>query len=187
MPQTPLLIEGTVADNLDPFGCFTRTKLLEVLNKVGLGEQEGNGEERAKQAYKLRAEGILDMDANSGLSAGQKQLLSLARALLSNTKIVVFDEPTSNVDAMTDQKVQSVIRKHFADATVITIAHRLHTIIGCDRILVMEDGKVAEFDSPRELLGRPNSHFYEIASALGPKTMKSLTRRAQQQQQNSKE
>lgn len=95
---------------------------------------------------------LLAMDANS-LSAGQKQLLSLARCLVNrNTRILVCDEPTSNVDVVTDQIVQKVLRTEFKHATCITIAHRLETIADNDRILVMEQGEIEQFDVPAVVL-----------------------------------
>ncbi|CAG2105686.1 unnamed protein product [Medioppia subpectinata] len=103
------------------------------------------------------------MISESNLSVGQKQLICLARALLRRTKILVLDEATAAVDMETDDLIQETIRKEFCLSTVVTIAHRLNTIIDYDRVLVMDKGMVAEFDSPHHLLQNTNSIFYSIA------------------------
>ena len=99
----------------------------------------------------------------SNLSVGQRQLICLARALLRNTKILVLDEATAAVDLETDSLIQQTIRHQFAHCTVITIAHRLNIIMDSSKVLVMDHGKVAEFDSPQRLLAQPKSMFYSLA------------------------
>jgi ATP-binding cassette, subfamily C (CFTR/MRP), member 1 len=99
--------------------------------------------------------------------AGQKQLLCLARALLRKSKILVLDEATAAVDMETDDLIQQTIRSEFKDCTIMTIAHRLNTIIDYDRVLVMDKGEVAEFDSPQTLLANTNSIFYSMAKEAG--------------------
>ncbi len=91
-------------------------------------------------------------EAGSNLSSGQRQLLCMARALLRKAKVLVLDEATSNVDTASDALIQETVRAAFADCTVLTIAHRLHSILDSDRILVLEDGRVKEFDTPEHLL-----------------------------------
>ena len=91
-------------------------------------------------------------EAGSNLSSGQRQLLCMARALLRKAKVLVLDEATSNVDTASDALIQETVRAAFADCTVLTIAHRLHSILDSDRILVLEDGRVKEFDTPENLL-----------------------------------
>ena len=101
------------------------------------------------------AQGGLDAvlgEAGSNLSSGQRQLLCMARALLRKAKVLVLDEATSNVDTASDALIQETVRAAFADCTVLTIAHRLHSILDSDRLLVLEDGKVKEFDTPEKLL-----------------------------------
>jgi len=98
------------------------------------------------------------------LSVGQKQLLCLGRALLKHNKILVIDEATANVDPSTDALIQSIIREDFSDSTVITVAHRLDTIIDNDKILVMDHGKIAEFDTPKDLLMDKKSAFWGMVS-----------------------
>ena len=91
-------------------------------------------------------------ESGSNLSSGQRQLLCMARALLRNARVLVLDEATSNVDTASDALIQETVRAAFADCTVLTIAHRLHSILDSDRVLVLEDGRVKEFDTPEKLL-----------------------------------
>ncbi|XP_037554284.1 ATP-binding cassette sub-family C member 5-like [Dermacentor silvarum] len=102
-----------------------------------------------------------------GASVGQRQLVCLARALLRGTKILLLDEATSQMDGDTDQLIQVALRDAFAQCTLFTIAHRLHTVLDYDRILVLEDGKVKEFDSVSRLLSDESSMFFNMATEAG--------------------
>ncbi|KAI6212882.1 hypothetical protein M3Y94_00082100 [Aphelenchoides besseyi] len=158
IPQDPVLFCGNLRSNLDPFEEYDDVQLWSALEKAHLAEfvhslAEGLDHEIA--------------DGGSNLSVGQRQLVCLARALLRTTSILVLDEATAAVDLQTDALVQQTIRDHFAHCTVLTIAHRLHTILDYDRVLVMQSGRVAEFDSPTALLAQPNSVFREFAQAAG--------------------
>lgn len=105
-------------------------------------------------------------EAGSNLSSGQRQLLCMARALLRKAKVLVLDEATSNVDTASDALIQETVRAAFADCTVLTIAHRLHSILDSDRILVLEDGRVKEFDTPESLLQVRLCRIYTCANPL---------------------
>jgi ATP-binding cassette subfamily C (CFTR/MRP) protein 4 len=96
------------------------------------------------------------------LSVGERQLVSIARAIIKPTKIVLVDEATANIDAKTEEIIYMAMNKAFKNSTVITIAHRLNTVINSDRILVLEDGRVKEYDNPKKLLENPNSFFAEL-------------------------
>lgn len=115
-------------------------------------------------------EGGLDAkisESGSNLSLGQRQLLSLSRALLVRSKILVLDEATASIDVETDRNIQKTIREEFKDRTIITIAHRLNTIADSDKIVVLSDGRVEEFGSPEELLKNKDSSFYSLAKQGG--------------------
>jgi ABC-type multidrug transport system fused ATPase/permease subunit len=106
------------------------------------------------------------VSGGENLSVGQRQLVCLARALLRNTRILILDEATAAVDLKTDLLIQNTIRSQFSTSTVLTIAHRLHTIMDCDRVLVLGDGHVAEFDSPSNLLTDFKSIFYRMRNEI---------------------
>lgn len=113
---------------------------------------------------------ILDEAVNEGgsnFSAGEKQLLCLARAMLANPRLLVLDEATSSVDSTTDEFVQQMLRSQFPNTTLLTIAHRLNTIIDYDVVLVMDKGNAVEFGSPKELLNNPNGIFSALVDATG--------------------
>jgi ABC-type multidrug transport system fused ATPase/permease subunit len=103
----------------------------------------------------------------AGLSTGQRQLLSVGRVLLRPVKCVVMDEPTSNIDAETDRRMQDTLRGHFGAATSLTIAHRLQTIVDCDRVVVMGAGALLECAAPSALLDDPQSHFHAMGLEMG--------------------
>ena len=106
-------------------------------------------------------------DGGSNFSMGQRQLVCLARAILRNNKILILDEATANVDAETDKLIQNTIRTQFSKCTIITIAHRLHTVMDSDRVLVMDAGKMVEFDHPYSLLQKPNGFFKQLVDQTG--------------------
>jgi len=153
IPQDPILFRGTVRSNLDPFGQFSDKELWESLEAVELLVQI------SKMPGGIEAT-ITEFGEN--LSHGTRQLMCLARALLKKCKILVMDEATANVDFETDYLIQKTIRRECKDVTVLTIAHRLNTIMDSDRVMVFHDGLLAEFDSPQKLLANPKSMFYAL-------------------------
>lgn len=163
IPQEPIMFSGTVRTNLDPIGQFRGhenedERFWTALQKVGLQE--------VVQAL----EGGLDAPVSEfgeNFSVGQRQLICLARVLLRDCRVVLLDEATSSVDPETDRKMQEIIRTEFADRTILTIAHRLHTIISADKVVVMSEGRVAEFDHPHRLLSRPDSVFAALVEETG--------------------
>uniref|UniRef100_A0A914PSQ0 ABC transporter domain-containing protein n=1 Tax=Panagrolaimus davidi TaxID=227884 RepID=A0A914PSQ0_9BILA len=106
-------------------------------------------------------------EGGENLSVGQRQLICLARALLRKSKLLVLDEAAASVDMETDQLIQKTIKQQFADCTVLTIAHRLHTVIDSDKVMVLEAGRISEFNEPQTLLHNPNSLFYSLAQDAG--------------------
>jgi len=156
IPQDPVMFSNTVRYNLDPFGESTDDELNDVLNKVQLAS-----------FIDSLPEGLNDKVAEGGenFSQGQRQLLCIARSLLRKPKILVLDEATASIDNTTDGLIQEMIRENFNDATVLTIAHRLNTILDSDRILVLDDGNVVEFDSPKNLLAIQGGYFKRMVDA----------------------
>lgn len=159
IPQDPTLFAGTIAYNLDATG---RTSAEEMWAALEAATPE--------LATQFRESGGLETSVSEGgnnLSLGQRQLICLARALLRKSKILVLDEATSSVDSGTDQQVQDTIRKQFVDkgVTVITVAHRLDTVLGYDKIAVLGDGKIVEYGSPSELLKIPRGELRRLVDA----------------------
>uniref|UniRef100_A0A8C4UAW6 Canalicular multispecific organic anion transporter 1 n=1 Tax=Falco tinnunculus TaxID=100819 RepID=A0A8C4UAW6_FALTI len=143
IPQDPILFTGTLRMNLDPFDQYTDEEVWKALELAHL-----------KTYVKDLPEGLLHVVSEGGenLSVGQRQLVCLARALLRKAKILILDEATAAVDLETDHLIQTTIRNAFADCTVLTIAHRLHTIMDSNRVMVLQAGRIVEYDSPEELL-----------------------------------
>merc|ERR1712224_185291 len=150
IPQDPVMFSNTIRYNLDPFGTKSDKELWEVLKKVEMGE-----------AIAKLPEGLNAVISEGGenFSQGQRQLLCIARSLLRKPKILVMDEATASIDNETDATIQRMIRENFRDATVLTIAHRLNTIMDSDRILVLDDGRIAELDTPENLMSKESGHF----------------------------
>jgi ABC-type multidrug transport system fused ATPase/permease subunit len=165
IPQEPVLFKGTIRSNLDPFDQYSDKELWEAIKYCDLKDDI--------ESMPMKLETPV-FENGSNYSLGQKQLFCLARAALNQSKLLVFDEATAAMDLETDSKIQSTIRQVFADRTILTIAHRLDTIIDSDRILVMEAGNIVEFDSPAALLSNPNGAFTKLVEQTGPDSAASL-------------
>eukprot|EP00250_Pteridium_aquilinum_P020540 c24855_g1_i1 orf=298-4842(-) len=155
IPQEPVLFEGTLRMNLDPFGSYSDDEIWRVLQKCQLDKVIGEKPE------KLDA---LVTEYGGNWSVGQRQLLCFGRALLKHSKVLFLDEATASVDAQTDGIIQELIKKEFHNCTVISIAHRIPTVMDADRVLVMEAGRVKEFDSPSTLLSNSSTLFSSLVS-----------------------
>ncbi|KAJ2083951.1 hypothetical protein H4R24_000394 [Coemansia sp. RSA 988] len=153
IPQDPVLFEGTVRENLDPFGSYSDQNIWRALEQAHLADY-----------IRTKQESLEFMVAQSGenFSVGQRQLICLARALLKHAKVLVLDEATAAIDNETDEIIQQTIKKEFKDCTVLTIAHRLNTIIDSDMILVVDGGRLAEYDTPQNLLANKESIFAKL-------------------------
>uniref|UniRef100_A0A8H8CHL8 P-loop containing nucleoside triphosphate hydrolase protein n=1 Tax=Psilocybe cubensis TaxID=181762 RepID=A0A8H8CHL8_PSICU len=157
IPQMPELLSGTLRRNLDPFGENDDATLNNALRAAGLFSLEAEEEG-----------GRITLDSNissagGNLSVGQRQIIALARAIVRNSKLLILDEATSAIDHKTDLIIQSSLRNQLgADVTVLTVAHRLRTIMDADKILVLDSGKMVEFDSPRTLLGLEGGYFKSL-------------------------
>uniref|UniRef100_A0A3B5KTS4 ATP-binding cassette, sub-family C (CFTR/MRP), member 3 n=1 Tax=Xiphophorus couchianus TaxID=32473 RepID=A0A3B5KTS4_9TELE len=157
IPQEPVLFSGTLRMNLDPFEKYSDDDVWKVLEHSHLRKFVGN------QPAKLELECT---EGGENLSVGQRQLVCLARALLRKTRILVLDEATAAIDLETDDLIQSTIRTQFEDCTVFTIAHRLNTIMDYTRVLVLDKGQIAEFDTPTNLISK-RGIFYGMAKDAG--------------------
>ncbi|KAF5764677.1 putative ABC-type xenobiotic transporter [Helianthus annuus] len=158
IPQAPVLFSGTVRFNLDPFNEHNDPDLWESLERAHLKDVI------RRNPLGLDAE---VSEAGENFSVGQRQLLSLSRALLRRSKILVLDEATAAVDVRTDALIQKTIREEFKSCTMIIIAHRLNTIIDCDRILLLDAGQVVEYDAPVKLLQDEHTAFSKMVQSTG--------------------
>ena len=170
IPQDPVIFSGTVRHNLDPFDEYTDQELWDALVKCNL-----------KLTIECLPEQLLTLVEEDGrnFSTGERQLLCLARAILKKNNIILIDEATANVDMRTDILVQRAIRTHFCNYTVITIAHRIDTIIDSDKILVLDKGKVTEFEIPHLMMENENSYLSKLLSHTDPFTQINLRRLAE--------
>ncbi|XP_051141825.1 ABC transporter C family member 5-like isoform X2 [Andrographis paniculata] len=155
IPQDPTLFEGTIRGNLDPLEEHSDQDIWQALDKSQLGEIVRQKDQKLDTAV---------LENGDNWSVGQRQLVSLGRALLKQARILVLDEATASVDSATDNLIQKIIRSEFRDCTVCTIAHRIPTVIDSDLVLVLSDGRVAEFDTPGRLLDNKTSMFFKLVS-----------------------
>ncbi|KAK6462758.1 P-loop containing nucleoside triphosphate hydrolase protein [Scheffersomyces coipomensis] len=174
IPQDSQLLEGTIRQNLDPFNYYTDEEVWKALELAHLKEhilsledknEDANVEvdvNRSKLEYKVYEGGL-------NFSSGQRQLMSLARVLLkmSDSQVLVLDEATAAVDVQTDKIIQETIRSEFKSKTIITIAHRLDTVMDSDKIISLDQGQVKEFDSPQNLLNKEDGIFYSLCKQGG--------------------
>jgi ATP-binding cassette subfamily C (CFTR/MRP) protein 4 len=168
--QVPVLFSGcSVRDNLDPFHVHSDQTIRDALDDVHMTDAI---EELPLGWNSMVAEG------GSNFSVGQRQLLCLARAILCKNKLLICDEPTANVDRRTDQLLQQALHKSFDGSTILSVAHRLDTVIDNDYILVLGNGHVLEFGSPAELLEKENGHFASMVNDTGELMSRDLRRRA---------
>lgn len=158
IPQDPVLFSGSLRMNIDPFNSYSDDAVWTALEHSHL-----------KNFVSQLTDGLNYKVSEGGdnLSVGQRQLICLARALLRKTKVLILDEATAAIDIETDELIQNTIRTEFNDCTILTIAHRLNTIMDSDRIIVLDQGKIVEFDSPNILLSDKDSIFYGMAKSAG--------------------
>lgn len=189
VPQDPTLFTGTIRSNLDPFSLFSDQQIFTALRRVHLIGSEASGVAtpmtsstlsvaEAGSTPEINGSAILDnkniflnlntpiSESGSNLSQGQRQLLCLARALLKNPKVLLMDEATASIDYTTDSKIQETLRE-LRESTIITIAHRLQTIIDYDKVLVLDHGRVIEYDHPYTLIKREGGLFQSMCENSG--------------------
>jgi ABC-type multidrug transport system fused ATPase/permease subunit len=189
IPQDPFLLSGTIRSNIDSDNRYSDEEVEAALQEtqifsnisaslgqvMGEAHQAGPAESLLQEQTRLRRE-VLNFEVKDGgvnLSQGQRQLLCIARALIARPKILLMDEATANIDSKSDQIIQRLIKSKFSDSTVITIAHRLNTIIQYDRVVVMSDGQVVEQGSPGDLLEREGM-FRDLVMELGEENFEKM-------------
>jgi ABC-type multidrug transport system fused ATPase/permease subunit len=158
IPQDPAIFSGTLRYNIDPLNLVTDDEIKNVMNKINFNyiiNKHPNG------LYQDIAEG------GSNLSVGEKQLICICRAILRKSKIIIMDEATASIDFQTEEIIQKAINEIMKNSTVLTIAHRIKTIIKYDKILVLDNGEVKDFDSPEILKKKKDGIFYELYQKSG--------------------
>ena len=161
IPQDPTLFAGSLRINLDPFARHSDEKVWQALEKAHLKD------------WAAELEGGLDyqvVEGGENLSVGQRQLVCLARALLRQSKVLVMDEATAALDLDTDALIQATIREEFKDCTVVTIAHRVNTIIDSDLVLVLDKGHLVESGDPSQLVNDSTKLFYGLVKEASAKS-----------------
>ncbi|XP_039029269.1 ABC transporter C family member 3-like [Hibiscus syriacus] len=155
IPQEPTMFEGTIRSNLDPLEEYTDEQIWEALDKCQLGDGVRTKEGRLDSSVSENEE---------NWSMGQRQLVCLGRVLLKKSKILVLDEATASVDTVTDNLIQTTLREHFSDCTVITIAHQITSVLDSDMVLLLSHGLIEEYDTPSSLLENMSSSFAQLVA-----------------------
>jgi ATP-binding cassette subfamily C (CFTR/MRP) protein 1 len=151
IPQDPVLFKGTLKFNLDPYGNCSDSQARSILNKIGLDHVNLHDEVS---------------EGGTNFSVGERQLMCIARAGISNNRIMMLDEATAAIDLNTHNKIQTFLKDKFPSTTMMIIAHRLDTVMECNRVLVLEKGRVIEFEEPKVLLSDPGSAFFKLSKQL---------------------
>lgn len=174
IPQDPTLFTGTIRSNLDLFEQYSDAEMYEALRRVNLITREelsdldaAKAQQEGENANKFLNLETQVSEGGGNLSQGQRQLMCLARSLLKSPKVILLDEATASIDYKSDAMIQNTIREEFGTSTILTIAHRLRSIIDYDRILVMDAGKVVEYDDPYVLIADKSSLFYSMCENSG--------------------
>ncbi|KAK7395420.1 hypothetical protein VNO78_15978 [Psophocarpus tetragonolobus] len=155
IPQDPTMFEGTVRNNLDPLEEYTDEQIWEALDKCQLGDEVRKKEGKLDSAVSENGE---------NWSMGQRQLVCLGRVLLKKSKVLVLDEATASVDTATDNLIQQTLRQHFSDSRVITIAHRITSVLDSDMVMLLSQGLIDEYDTPTSLLENKSSSFAQLVA-----------------------
>lgn len=170
IPQDPTMFEGTVRGNLDPLNEYSDQRVWEVLDKCQLGDLVRQNPKKLDSAV---------VENGENWSMGQRQLFCLGRVLLKKSNVLVLDEATASVDSATDAIIQDTIRSEFSDCTVLTVAHRIHSVVDSDLILVFSEGRIVEYDTPSKLLKSKNSEFSKLVREYSRRSHQISSRRKQ--------
>ncbi|KAK6149391.1 hypothetical protein DH2020_016916 [Rehmannia glutinosa] len=165
IPQDPTMFEGTVRSNLDPLEEYTDEQIWEALDKCQLGDEVRKKPEKLDSAVSENGE---------NWSVGQRQLVCLGRVLLKKSKVLVLDEATASVDTATDNLIQQTLKQHFTDSTVLTIAHRITSVLDSDMVLLLDNGLLKEYDSPGKLLEDKSSLFSKLVAEYSMRSSSSF-------------
>ncbi|RKP27195.1 P-loop containing nucleoside triphosphate hydrolase protein [Syncephalis pseudoplumigaleata] len=163
IPEDPGLFAGTLRSNLDPFSMHDDASIWNALHRSRLVSKEASTDKRSRFEH-------LDIDVEehgANFTSEERRLLGIARALLQNNRIVIMDESATYINLDTEAKIQMIIREEFAQSTLLRIAHRMRTVIDYDRVMVLDGGRLVEFDAPAQLLRRPDSLFRQLCEASG--------------------
>ncbi|KAH8926904.1 P-loop containing nucleoside triphosphate hydrolase protein [Atractiella rhizophila] len=184
IPQDPQILSGTLRSALDVFGEYTDAELFDALRRVHLLKSDGERQSDLPEELLKNQARFDNLDAEvtehgANFSQGQRQLLCMARALLKRTKLMILDEATASIDYETDELITQTIKHEFADSTLLCIAHRLRTVITFDRILVLNKGNLAEYDTPLNLIKNENSLFHKFCKSSGRSEFRTLQRMAE--------
>ena len=153
IPQDSTLMDGTLRYNIDPTNAYSDKEIIQVMEKIGFDYIINQNKDGLSQNIS---------ENGSNLSIGEKQLICITRAILRKTKIIVLDEATSSIDYKTEEIIQNALNEIMSNSTMICIAHRIKTVMNADKILVLENGEIIEFDTPKNLLNNKNSFFYDF-------------------------
>ncbi|KZT70050.1 P-loop containing nucleoside triphosphate hydrolase protein [Daedalea quercina L-15889] len=180
IPQDPTILSGTLRTTLDVFNEYEDAEVYEALHRVHLIPASDAPSEDPET---LNANVFRNLDSpvsegGENFSTGEKQLLCMARAILKHSKVLLMDEATASVDYATDELIGKTIRQEFAESTILTIAHRLRTVIDYDRVMLLEQGQIVEFDKPAILLSNPSSKFHGLCKATGKSEFATLKKLA---------
>lgn len=172
IPQDPTILSGTLRSTLDVFDEYEDADIYEALRRVHLLKEDESIQTTEETDQPINANVFRNLDSpvsegGENFSTGEKQLLCMARAILKRSKVLVMDEATASVDYFTDELISKTIRQEFASSTILTIAHRLRTVIDYDRVMLLDRGKIVEFDTPSVLLKDTSSQFYGLCKATG--------------------
>ena len=155
IPQDSTLMNGTLRYNIDPASDYTDIEIVNVMKRIGFDYIINRNKEGLDQNIS---------ENGSNLSIGEKQLICITRAILRKSKIIVLDEATASIDYKTEEIIQTALNELLSTSTMISIAHRIKTVMNADKILVLENGEIIEFDTPKQLLSNKNSYFYDFYS-----------------------
>ncbi|KAK0452263.1 P-loop containing nucleoside triphosphate hydrolase protein [Armillaria borealis] len=179
IPQDPTILSGTVRSTLDVFGEYQDAEIFEALRRVHLIPANSSVEDDdVVNANMFRNLDSPVSEGGDNFSTGEKQLLCMARAILKRSKVLVMDEATASVDYATDELIGKTIRQEFSESTILTIAHRLRTVIDYDRVMLLDQGRIVEFDRPKVLLSDSSSKFHALCKATGKEEFSVLKKMA---------